>query len=65
MNNKQRAAARRVLNQYPNLRPQEIGNTLTIIDVTNETSRTSLDVSPSLDARQLERDLIVACGALS
>ena len=65
MNNKQRAAARRVLSQYPNLRPQEIGNTLTIIDVTNETSRTSLDVSPSLDARQLERDLIVACGALS
>lgn len=65
MNNKQRASARRVLNQYPDIRAQEVGGTLTLSLKSNDATKSDMDVPANMDTRELERSLNILCASLT
>lgn len=65
MTNKQRAAARRAMGQYPGLRVEVAGETIIPVRIGDGARATPVEVVEAMSAGQVEAAVKAACRAIS
>lgn len=64
MNNKQLAAARAVFNRFPKLRPDKANDSITPVVIGTGERGVTMTATDAMGAAEVERSLMIACGAL-